>query len=117
MNLSRNLGGSFGIAILSTILARRAQHHTNTLGYYTSDYNPNFAAWLSRTTQYLQSQGASAIEAADQARALMWGQVQKQATMLAFLDAFHVLMILVICAIPLIFLLKKNKPGEGPGGH
>jgi DHA2 family multidrug resistance protein len=117
MNLSRNLGGSFGIAILSTVLARRAQHHTNTLGYYTSDYNPNFAAWMSRTTLYLQSQGASATEAADQARALIWAQIQKQATMLAFLDAFHVLMVLVICAIPLIFLLKKNELGGGSGGH
>ena len=117
MNLSRNLGGSFGIAILSTILARRAQYHTNTLGYYTSDYNPNFTEWMSRTTQYFQQQGSSAIEAAGQAKGLMWAQVQKQAAMLAFLDAYYVLMILVLCAIPLIFLLKKNNPGASGGGH
>ena len=117
MNLGRNLGGSFGIAILSTILARRAQFHTNTLGYYTTDYNPNFNEYLSRTTQYLQQQGSSAIEAAEQAKALAFATVQKQATMLAFLDAYYFLMILVICTIPLIFLLKKNNPGGGPGGH
>jgi MFS transporter, DHA2 family, multidrug resistance protein len=117
MNLSRNLGGSFGIAILSTILARRTQYHINTLGYHTTDYNPNFSEWLARTTQYLQSQGATAVDAATQAKGILWAQVVKQSTMLAFLDAYHILMILIICAIPLIFLLKKNKPGGGPGGH
>jgi DHA2 family multidrug resistance protein len=117
MNLSRNLGGSFGIAILSTILARRTQYHINTLGYHTTDYNPNLSEWLARTTQYLQSQGATAADAATQAKGVLWAQVVKQSTMLAFLDAYHVLMILIICTIPLIFLLKKNKPGGGPGGH
>ena len=117
MNLSRNLGGSFGIAILSTILSRRAQYHTNTLGYYTTDYNPNYVQWMNQATQILQQKGASAIEATNQARGLMWSQVLKQANMLAFLDAFYFLMILIICAMPLVFLLKKNKPGGGPGGH
>jgi DHA2 family multidrug resistance protein len=117
MNLSRNLGGSFGIAILSTILARRTQFHINTFGYHTTDYNANLTTWLARTTQYLQSQGANAFDAASQAKGVLWGQVVKQSTMLAFLDAYHVLMILIIVAIPLVFLLKKNKPGGGPGGH
>lgn len=117
MNLSRNLGGSFGIAILSTVLSRRSQHHVNTLGYYTNDYNPNFVQWMNQATQFLQQKGSSAIDAASQARGLMWSQVLKQSTMLAFLDAFYFLMILVLCAIPLVFLLKKNKPGAGPGGH
>jgi DHA2 family multidrug resistance protein len=116
MNLSRNLGGSFGIALLSTILTRRSQYHIQTLGYHTSEYNPNYAEWTNRATQYLQQQGATATQAAEQARAIIWAQVQKQSTMLAFLDAYHILMILVLCVIPLAFLLKKNKPGAG-GGH
>ena len=66
--------------------------------------------------QLLQQQGLSLIDATNQARGMMWGQVIKQSSMLAFLDAFYFLMILVICAIPLIFLLKKNKSGAG-GGH
>jgi hypothetical protein len=47
----------------------------------------------------------------------MWAQVLKQSSMLAFLDAFYFLMILILCAIPLAFLLKKNKPGQGAGAH
>lgn len=117
MNLARNLGGSFGIAILSTILARRAQFHINTSGYHTTDYNPNFTEWMNGMTQYLQQQGASAVEAAAQAKGLAFATVVKQSTMLAFLDAYHILMLLTLSAIPLIFLLKKNTPGRGPGGH
>lgn len=117
MNLGRNMGGSFGIAILSTIIARRSQYHTNTFGYYTSNYNPNFVEWISQRTQILQQQGLSAIDAANQARGMMWAQVLKQSGMMAFLDAFWVLMILVLCAVPLVFLLKPNNPGKGAGGH
>jgi DHA2 family multidrug resistance protein len=111
MNLARNIGGSMGIAILTTLLSQRTQYHINTLGYYTSDYNPNFTAALDRTTQYLQQQGLSAMDAATQAKGMMWAQVIKQSSMMAFLDAYYFLMILVICAIPLVFLLKKNRPG------
>ena len=111
------MGGSFGIAILSTILARRSQYHVNTLGYYTSNYNPNFVEWINQRTLVLQQQGLSAIEAANQARGMMWAQVLRQSGMMAFLDAFWVLMILVLCAIPLVFLLKPNNPGKGAGGH
>ncbi len=117
MNLSRNLGGSFGIAILTTLLARRSQFHINSLGYYTNDYNPNFVQWMNRATQTLQQNGATAIDAAQQARGIIWGQVLRQSAMLSFIDAFYFLMILVICAMPLVFLLKKNNPGGSPGGH
>lgn len=117
MNLARNIGGSMGIAILSTLLTRRSQFHINSSGYYTSNYNPNFVDAVNRTTQVLQERGLSAIDAANQARGLMWAQVLKQSSMLAFLDAFYFLMILILCAIPLAFLLKKNKPGQGAGGH
>jgi DHA2 family multidrug resistance protein len=117
MNLARNIGGSMGIAILTTTLAQRTQFHINTMGYHTSAYSPNFTAALNNMTQYLQSQGVAAGEAAQQAKGMMWAQVIKQASMMAFIDAFYFLMILVVCAIPLVFLLKKNKPGGGPGGH
>ena len=116
MNLARNIGGSMGIAILSTLLTRRSQFHINSSGYYTTEYSPNFVDAVNRSAQLLEERGLSAIDAMNQARGLMWAQVLKQANMLAFLDAFHFLMILILCAIPLAFLLKKNKPGAG-GGH
>lgn len=117
MNLARNIGGSFGIAILSTILAQRTQSHINNSGYYTTDYNPNFVAALNSLTQTLQAQGLSAMDAAMQARGKMWSMVVRQSSMLAFLDAFYILMVLIACSIPLVFLLKPNKLGGGGGGH
>jgi DHA2 family multidrug resistance protein len=117
MNLARNIGGSMGIAILTTILSQRTQVHINQLGVYTSNYDPNYRAALSNTTQLLQQQGSSAAEAAMQAPGVLWAQVIKQSTMMSFLDAYIFLMILVLCAVPLVFLLKPNKPGGGPGGH
>jgi MFS transporter, DHA2 family, multidrug resistance protein len=117
MNLARNIGGSFGIAILSTIISRRVQYHTNTLGYYTNEYNPNYLQWMNQATQTLQQKGSTVMEAAEKGRGLLWAQVIKQSSMLAFIDAFYFLMILIICSIPLIFLLKKNKPAAGESGH
>lgn len=117
MNLSRNIGGSMGIAILTTVLSHRTQHHINTMGANTTAYSPNFTAALERTSQYLQQQGVAAMDAAAQAKAMIWAQVIKQSTMMAFLDDFYFLMILVLCAVPLVFLLRPNKPGAGPGGH
>lgn len=117
MNLARNIGGSMGIAILSTLLTRRTQHHINTSGYYTTNYNQNFIDAYNHAVQVLQQQGVAAIDAANRARGMMWAQVIKQASMQSFLDAYFFLMVIVLCAIPLVFLLKKNKPGAGGGGH
>ncbi|MBC7798375.1 MAG: EmrB/QacA family drug resistance transporter, partial [Pyrinomonadaceae bacterium] len=117
-NLARNIGGSFGIAILSTILSQRSQHHIETLGYHTSDYNQNYTSALSRIIQTLQQQGLSATEATQRATGLMYQGVLRQASILSFIDAYYFLMILIACAIPLVFLLKGNKPGQGSaGGH
>ena len=117
MNLGRNIGGSFGIAILSTLLSQRTQYHINTLGYYTSNYNPNYVNALNRMTQTLQNQGLNAIEAAGRAQGQMFAGVVRQATMLAFIDDFYILMLLILSALSLVFLLKPNKPGAGGGGH
>ncbi len=117
MNLARNLGGSFGIAILSTILSQRSQYHINVLGYYTTNLNPNYTETINRMTQTLQQQGLNAADAATRANGTMWAIVQRQASMLSFIDAFFVLMVLIMCVFPLVFLLKANKPGGGGGGH
>ena len=106
---SVSLGGSFGIALLTMYLADKTQYHTAVLSSQASDYNPNYVSWLSQATRALQEKGMSAIEAAEAARGMMWSEIQRQAGMLAFIDAFYVLMILMIFAIPLVFLFKSGK--------
>ena len=103
-----SLGGSVGIAILTMNLANRTQHHIGPLASQASDYNPNYVDWLSRTTQFFQEKGLSAVEAASAARSQMWAEINQQAGMLAFIDTFYALMFMIICVIPLIFLLKAG---------
>lgn len=109
ISLAVNLGGSFGIALLATFLSRRTQAHTSALSVKASEYNPNYVQWLDQMTQTLQQQGMQLMEAAGQARAMMWNEIRQQAAMLAYLDLFFLLMILVLAMIPLVFLFKSNK--------
>lgn len=108
ISLAVNLGGSFGIALLATFLSRRAQTHTSALSINASEYNPNYVQWLDRMTQTLMDQGMQMMEAASQARAMMWNEIRQQAAMLAYLDLFFLLMVLVLAMIPLVFLFKSN---------
>jgi len=117
MNLSRNLGGSFGIAILTTILNRRNQYHVGVLGAHVSDLDPNFTEWYNRIVSFLISQGSNAYQAAQQAKGIAWANILKQASMLSFIDAYYVLMWIVIGVVPFVFLLKPNKPGSPGAGH
>ena len=104
------LGGSFGIALLTTLLASNTKYHVGVLSAQASDYNPNYVAWIGRATRSLQDAGLTAADAADRAHGMMVVEIHRQGAMLAFIDVFYVMMILVICVIPLIFLFK---PGVG----
>ena len=94
---SAGLGGSFGIALLTMLVADNTKYHIGVLSSQASNYNPNYIAWLSRVTQALQDKGLSAIEAADKARGMMLSEIHRQAGMLAFIDTFYVMMALIIC--------------------
>lgn len=109
ISLAVNLGGSVGIAVLATFISRRTQVHTASLSVNASEYNPNYTQWLDRMTQTLQQQGLQALEAAEQARAMLWLEIQRQAAMLAYLDLFNLLMILSLAVIPFVLLFKSNE--------
>ncbi len=107
---SAGLGGSFGIALLTTLLARYTKYHVGVLNSQASVYDPNYVGWMERTTQSLQNAGLSAAEATSKAHAMMAAEIHRQGAMLAFIDVFYVMMFVVICAIPLVFLFR---PGVG----
>jgi DHA2 family multidrug resistance protein len=65
----------------------------------------------------MQAHGASAAGAARQAYALVQGTVERQATMLAYLDCFWFLGVAILAMIPTVFLMKKSKPGGGMAVH
>jgi DHA2 family multidrug resistance protein len=117
MNLARNMGGSVGISLVTTRLDRSTQVHLNDLSHHLSASNPAFQTMLQGATQAMRAHGASATYATQQAYALIQNTVLRQATMLAYLDDFRLLAISILAMVPLVFLMKKGRPGGGIAVH
>jgi DHA2 family multidrug resistance protein len=109
LNLSRNMGASFGIALTSTIIATQSQVHINNFSYYTNVFNQNFTETINNLSQTFQNQGLRVSEAAGAAQSVMWKELVEQSLMNSILDAIGIYVILHICVIPLAFILKRKK--------
>ncbi len=112
-NLMRNIGGSFGIAASTTLLARAQQVHTNVLGSHVTPYDPQVLSMLERIRAAFVARGSDLASAARQAEAAVWGLVQRHAAMLSFDDVFRALAILFLLLLPLLFLMKSPRSGRG----
>lgn len=113
-NLLRNLGGSVGIAMATTLMARYQQVHTNILISHVTPYDLQTHRALAGLQSAMAARGADPVTAGRQGLAALFGLVQRQATVLSFLDMFRLLTIMFLLAVPLIFLMKK--PPKGAGG-
>jgi DHA2 family multidrug resistance protein len=111
MNLARNIGGSVGISLVTTMLDRRTQVHLHDLSRNLSASNPALQSMLQGAAQALRAHGVSAAGATLRAYALIEGTVQRQAAMLAYIDDFRLLALAILAMVPLVFLMKKGKPG------
>jgi len=114
MNLARNVGGSVGISFVTTGLARRAQVHQVQLVEKLSPGNPQFVSRLRGLTSVFSGGGSGPGfgpgTAQQHAYAMMQANAVRQSTMLAYIDNFWVLGIVIACLIPCVFLIKKAKP-------
>jgi MFS transporter, DHA2 family, multidrug resistance protein len=121
MNLARNIGGSVGISFVTTMLARRAQFHQVRLSENLSAANPAFRSALQGMTGTFSGSGVgggSGIGTASQhAYAMVQGNIIRQSTMLAYIDNFWLLSVVIICLVPFVFLIKKGNPGGGMAVH
>lgn len=113
-NLMRNIGGSLGIAVATTLLARRQQLHTSVLGAHVDAYSPQARALLDQMRAAFMARGSDLTTATQQARAAVFGLVQRQAAMLSFTDVFRLMALLFVCLLPLLFLMKTPRAGRGP---
>jgi DHA2 family multidrug resistance protein len=113
INLSRNIGGSVGISLVTTMLARRTQFHQSVLSSGIHGGNFKLQAFHAAATKTLIAHGSSAFEASRQAYGLVANLIDRQATMLAYIDNFWLLGVTVLAMIPFIFLMKRVQPG-GP---
>jgi MFS transporter, DHA2 family, multidrug resistance protein len=117
MNLARNIGGSVGISVVTTLLARRTQFHQARLSENLTAANPTFHARLQGMVGAFSGGGSGPGTALQQAYAMMQANVIRQATMLAYIDNFWLLGIVILCLIPCVFLIKKTRPGGGIVAH
>jgi MFS transporter, DHA2 family, multidrug resistance protein len=111
MNVSRNLGGTFGISLVQTMLERRAQVHQSQYTETLNPLNPNYAEGIQRTAHVLMSQGVAQADAMKAAMGELYQSLQQQSQMLSYVDVFRTLMWVVIGVIPLVIFMQKPKKG------
>jgi DHA2 family multidrug resistance protein len=117
-NLTRQLGGSVGIAVLTTLLEQREAFHSAVLLAKVSPYNLETVQRLDQLTGAFQSQGMDATTAHQQALAVLQQLVNAQAAVLSFADIFRVVGVAFLCSLPLLLFLGKGGAGaKAPVGH
>jgi DHA2 family multidrug resistance protein len=111
INAARNTGGSIGVSIVSNVLTHRQQFHQSRLVEQVLPSSTQYQDTLQQVTQYFTDHGSSLAQAHDQAIQWIGQQVQAQASFLAYVDAFWVLMLISLSAVPLALMLRKIKLG------
>jgi len=105
-NLMRNTGGSVGIAIMTTLLTRYQQVHQSVLTAHVTEYDPAFQQTFAQIKANLMTH-MDPVSATQQAYQVIYGMVQQQAAVLAYIDDFRILTGLCILCIPAGFLFSK----------
>ena len=112
-NLTRNLGGAVGLAVINTLLNWRLDLHLTRLHESVSANNPQAQQWLDALTHaYDQSNG----DAANMALKRLDLFVRNQATVMSFADLFLVLTAMFLALLPLVLLVRKPPAAKPAGG-
>src|SRR5690348_2909797 len=108
-NLMRNVGGSVGISLVTTLVARLAQAHQSTLVADLTPYDNGFQSSLHSMAAALAARGDALVTARQQAVGSLYHTVLTQANLLAYLDTFHWFTLLCFACLVGALLLKKVK--------
>ena len=107
LNVVRNLGGAIGVAVMTTLLARRSQEHQSTLVGHVNIYDPETAERLRVWARHFAAAGADAFTAQKQAVGMLYREVTRQSELLAFADDFWILFVLFCGSLLLLPLLER----------
>ena len=108
-NLLRNLGGSFGVAFVTTVLSRREQFHQARLVEHVTPFDRTYQIMSEKTTQFLHYKGLSGSLSENGGLGVMYRELLRQASMLSFNDAFRLVSITMICILPLVLLMRRGQ--------
>ena len=111
LNVVRNLGGAIGVALLTTLLARRSQVHQTTLGGHVDIWDAETAERLRAWAAHFAAQGADSFTAERRAVSVLYREVTRQAQLLAFADDFWVLFLLFCGSLVLLPMLSRVRLG------
>jgi DHA2 family multidrug resistance protein len=117
INLARNIGASVGIATVTTLLQRRTQVHQAQLMEHVNSFSQALEGKLHAMTVAFRSAGSSGPGAASKAYGMVYGSVERQAAMLAFVDNFYMLGIVFFAVIPVLWMLKRPPKGAAAPVH
>jgi DHA2 family multidrug resistance protein len=117
--LSRNMGGSVGIALTISYVLRRQQIHQNHLAENISNYNPGYINNLKILISHLVDEGVVFLQAQTTAIGKIYADMMGQAAILAYKDAFMIMSGIMFFAAISTALLPANQPkgGAAPGAH
>ncbi len=112
--MMRQLGGSFGIALITTFVDHRSAHHRNILADNVNNYDPSFLHRIQGMVAQFMSQGFGHHEAYQMALTAVKGSVMRQSLLMSYTDVFWIVGIFFIVLIPLL-LFQKFRPQQAAG--
>jgi len=114
-SVMRNIGASVGISFVTTTVARRSQFHQDVLSSHVAASSLTSQHDLARLTHLMEQRGFNPVTAGQKAYDVLYQMLQQQASLLSYVDVFHVMGILFLAIIPLILLMRRTR-SKGPGG-
>ncbi|MDF3047643.1 MAG: oxidoreductase [Candidatus Midichloriaceae bacterium] len=108
-SLARNLGGTFGISIITTLVTRRQQVHQSYLGEHLTEHDPAVQEKINAMAKTMIDHGISSAGAKEQARGMMYQNLQDQAAFLAYQDAFIFLGYMAFAFVVILWLKLYKK--------
>lgn len=116
-NLARNIGGSAGTSFFTTVLARHQQIHQQYLAQHVTAGDSNYVEQLAALQHSLGQHFASATDARAGAALQIYQSLQRQASVLSYIDVIESLAVFCACMIPLVFLMKRQPKGSQGAVH
>ncbi|MCW6507061.1 DHA2 family efflux MFS transporter permease subunit [Lichenifustis flavocetrariae] len=116
INVARNFGGSIGVSLAQTVLARREQFHQARLSEHVGTWNPAYQQSLQQFQNYFATKPVPGTSTSQTAVASIGQMVELQSSFLAYIDVFFVLMLVAGVVAALALTLRSVKPGGAVQG-
>jgi MFS transporter, DHA2 family, multidrug resistance protein len=114
INLARNFGGSIGVSISQTVLARREQFHQSRLAEQVGTWNPEYGQTINNAQSYFAGQPSTGGSASQTGIAWIGQTVLQQASFLSYIDVFVVLGVIAAFIVPLALTLRSVQVRKKP---